>query len=51
LDFKEFLRGEIRYRTLEKQHPEEAQRLFDLAEKDVQRKREIFKSMSETQKE
>jgi pyruvate-ferredoxin/flavodoxin oxidoreductase len=46
LDFKEFLMGEIRYKSLLKQNPEEANRLFGLAEKDAKNKLELFKKMS-----
>jgi len=36
--FKEFLMGENRYRSLHKQNPEEAERLFKLAEEDAKRR-------------
>ena len=47
MSFQDFLNGEARYRTLFTQNPSEAQKLFDLAEKDAKRRYDVFKNMSE----
>ena len=43
--FNEFLMGENRYRLLHKQHPEEAKRLFKLAEEDAKRRFDDIKEL------
>lgn len=44
--FKEFLLGEVRYSSLIRTFPEDAERLFDKAEKDMQERYELYKSMA-----
>ena len=45
-DFKEFLRGEIRYTSLEKQFPELAQELFASAEENAKERYESYVRMA-----
>ena len=45
-DFKEFLRGEVRYSSLEITFPENAEKLFTVAEKNAKEKREYYKKLS-----
>ncbi|MBK5246537.1 MAG: hypothetical protein JJE49_04615 [Peptostreptococcaceae bacterium] len=45
-DFKEFLRGEGRYSSLEITFPENAEKLFTAAEKNAKEKREYYKKLS-----
>jgi len=47
-DFKEFLMGEVRYSSLTRTFPENADRLFDLAEKDMKERYENLKKLAET---
>ena len=47
IDFSEFTSNEIRYRALELARPEEAQRLHELAEKDNERRMELFKKLGD----
>jgi pyruvate-ferredoxin/flavodoxin oxidoreductase len=47
LPFQEFLEGEIRFRTLKQQYPEEAERLFKLSEEDAKKRLEHLKTLSE----
>jgi pyruvate-ferredoxin/flavodoxin oxidoreductase len=46
-DYKEFLMGEVRYKTLANSHPEEAKELFDAAEKDAKRRFKDLKELGE----
>ncbi|AZR72824.1 pyruvate:ferredoxin (flavodoxin) oxidoreductase [Anoxybacter fermentans] len=46
-NFREFLMGEVRYATLKKQFPEEAERLFEQAEKEAKERYETYKRMAE----
>ncbi|MBK5261253.1 MAG: pyruvate:ferredoxin (flavodoxin) oxidoreductase, partial [Peptostreptococcaceae bacterium] len=45
-DFKKFLRGEVRYSSLEITFPENAEKLFAVAEKNAKEKREYYKKLS-----
>lgn len=45
-DFRDFLMGQIRYSSLYKQFPEQAEKLFNKAEKDSKRRYEYYKKMS-----
>ncbi|MDO4764740.1 MAG: pyruvate:ferredoxin (flavodoxin) oxidoreductase [Eubacteriales bacterium] len=45
-DFKEFLRGEIRYTSLEKQFPEQAQELFAQAEESAKERYDSYVRMA-----
>lgn len=45
-DFKEFLRGEIRYTALEKQFPEQAQELFAQAEESAKERYETYQRLA-----
>ena len=47
MDYKEFIEGEIRYKTLQKQFPEEAKRLFEIAEKEAKERYEYYKAMAD----
>ncbi|MFW5811361.1 MAG: pyruvate:ferredoxin (flavodoxin) oxidoreductase [Alkalispirochaetaceae bacterium] len=47
IEFKEFTKGEIRYRALELAQPEEAERLQKLAEEDNQRRREDLRKLQQ----
>ena len=44
---KDFLMGEVRYSSLTRTFPENAETLFEEAEKDVKRRYEIYKEMAE----
>ncbi len=44
--FREFIMGEVRYRTLTQQFPEEAERLFGKAEKDASDRLATYKRMA-----
>ncbi len=46
-DFKEFLMGEVRYSSLTRTFPENAETLFAKAEKDVKERYEFYKKMAE----
>lgn len=46
-DFQEFIRGERRYTTLLKTAPDEAEKLFKLAEEDAKKRMEFFKRFGE----
>lgn len=45
-DFQQFLRNEIRYRSLEQQFPEVAQELFKQAAKEAKERYEMYKQMA-----
>ena len=45
-DFKDFLMGEVRYASLAKAFPEEAEKLFDKAEGEAKERLEIYKSLA-----
>ncbi|WP_432409421.1 pyruvate:ferredoxin (flavodoxin) oxidoreductase [Wukongibacter sp. M2B1] len=47
MDYKEFLRGEVRYSALEREFPKEAERLFEKSEKEAKARYEKYKSLSE----
>ncbi len=49
MPFKEFLKGEVRYASLELTFPENAEVLFAQAEKEAKEKYEAYKKMEETQ--
>ncbi len=46
-NFKDFLMGEVRYSSLTRTFPESADRLFDMAEKQMKERYEIYKHMAE----
>lgn len=46
MDFKSFLRGEVRYSALELTFPDDAKRLFDEAEEDMKTRYEKYRKMS-----
>ena len=46
-DYKEFIEGEIRYKTLQKQFPEAAEELFEKAAQDAKERYEYYKKMAE----
>ncbi len=46
IDYKTFLAGETRYASLKKVHPEQAEALFDLNEKEAAKRRENYKAMA-----
>jgi pyruvate-ferredoxin/flavodoxin oxidoreductase len=45
-DFKEFLMGEVRYSSLTRTFPDEAQKLFEKAEKDAKERFETYKRLA-----
>ncbi len=45
VSFKEFLLGENRYRILQREHPDDAERLFKLAEEDAKRRADDIKTL------
>ncbi|MDY6954009.1 MAG: thiamine pyrophosphate-dependent enzyme, partial [Thermodesulfobacteriota bacterium] len=45
-DFKEFLMGEVRYSSLTRTFPENAEALFDKAEQDMRERYELYKEMA-----
>lgn len=45
-DFRDFLMGQIRYSSLYKQFPEQAEELFNKAEKDSRRRYEYYKKLA-----
>ncbi|MBU0615020.1 MAG: pyruvate:ferredoxin (flavodoxin) oxidoreductase [Nanoarchaeota archaeon] len=45
--YQDFLLGETRYKSLASAHPDEAKRLFELAEKDAKRRFDSFKELAE----
>ncbi|MEG0663103.1 MAG: thiamine pyrophosphate-dependent enzyme, partial [Anaerovoracaceae bacterium] len=47
LDFKTFLRGEVRYAALEKAFPENAKVLFEEAEKEAKEKYQYYKALAQ----
>jgi pyruvate-ferredoxin/flavodoxin oxidoreductase len=47
LDYEEFLKNEIRYRTLSQQYPEIAERLFKQAAKEAKERYAFYKRMAE----
>lgn len=46
-DFKEFLMGEVRYSSLTRTFPENAERLFELAAEDAKERYRFYKKMAE----
>jgi pyruvate-ferredoxin/flavodoxin oxidoreductase len=48
LDYEEFLKNEIRYRTLSQQYPEIAERLFKQAAKEARERYTFYKRMAES---
>ena len=46
-NFKDFLMGEVRYSSLTRTFPESAEKLFDLAEKQMKERYELYKHMAE----
>ncbi len=46
-NFREFLLGEVRYTTLQKQFPEVADELFEQAEKDAKERLAVYKRMAD----
>jgi len=46
-NFKDFLRNETRYKSLEKQNPEAAEQLFDLAEQNARKQFEKLQKLAE----
>ncbi len=46
-DFREFLMGEVRYSSLTRTFPENAERLFQRAEEDMKERYETYKRMAE----
>lgn len=49
-DFKEFLRGEVRYSSLDITFPENAKTLFDAAEASAKERYEYYKRLAEMNK-
>ena len=49
MDFKEFLMGEIRYSSLKKQFPEQAEALFAKTERDAMDKLSTYKKMAKSE--
>ncbi|MBE6032182.1 MAG: pyruvate:ferredoxin (flavodoxin) oxidoreductase [Clostridiales bacterium] len=49
MSFKDFLKGEVRYASLELTFPENAEVLFEQAEKEAKEKYEAYKKMEEVQ--
>ena len=50
-DFKEFLLGEVRYSSLIRTFPENAEKLFKKAEEDMKERFETYKQMAGSSKE
>ncbi len=48
-DFKEFLLGEVRYSSLTRIFPENADKLFDKAEQDMKDRYQLYKNMAEAE--
>jgi len=46
-DFKEFLKGEVRYSSLTRTFPDRAEALFQKAEEDMKERYETYKKMAE----
>ncbi len=46
-NFRDFLMGEVRYSSLTRTFPESAEKLFDLAEKQMKERYELYKHMAE----
>ena len=46
-NFREFLMGEVRYSSLTRTFPESAEKLFDMAEKQMKERYELYKHMAE----
>ncbi|MGI6728414.1 MAG: pyruvate:ferredoxin (flavodoxin) oxidoreductase [Anaerovoracaceae bacterium] len=46
--FKEYLMGQVRYSSLLREFPDDAERLFSMAEQDSTERYEIYKKLSET---
>jgi pyruvate-ferredoxin/flavodoxin oxidoreductase len=47
-DFKEFLMGEVRYSSLTRSFPENAQKLFQKAEEGMKERQKIYRQMAES---
>jgi len=47
MSYQDFINGEIRYKTLQKQFPEAAETLFELAEKEAKERYDYYKAMAE----
>ncbi|MBN1833576.1 MAG: pyruvate:ferredoxin (flavodoxin) oxidoreductase [Deltaproteobacteria bacterium] len=47
-NFKEFLMGEVRYSSLTRSFPENAEKLFQKAEEDMKERQKIYKQMAES---
>ncbi len=47
MSFKEFLLGEVRYSSLTRTFPDIAEKLFDMAEKEAQQRREFLKKLAQ----
>ena len=45
--FQEFLEGEVRYASLKRSFPEEAERLFELSAEDAQRRYEKYRALAD----
>ena len=45
-NFKDFLRGEVRFDSLAKEFPKEAEELFDKTEKDAKERLETYKRLA-----
>jgi pyruvate-ferredoxin/flavodoxin oxidoreductase len=45
-DFKEFLLGEVRYSSLTRTFPDNAEKLFERAENDMRERYEVYKRMA-----
>jgi len=50
-DFQEFLMGEVRFSSLTRTFPENAKRLFKIAEKDMKERYEIYRKMASVSEE
>lgn len=47
--FQDFIGSEVRYTSLQRTFPEEAQELFDAAEKNAKERLEIYKRMAKSE--
>jgi pyruvate-ferredoxin/flavodoxin oxidoreductase len=48
-DFKEFLMGEVRYSSLTRSFPENAEKLFEKAEKDMKERQRVYRQLAQTE--
>ncbi len=46
-NYQDFIRGEIRYKSLQKQFPEESEKLFKIAEKEAKERYTFYKKLAE----